>query len=498
MTTPSNPSPLLELRRVGKSYPGVRALDNVDFDLRPGEVHGVVGENGAGKSTLIRIIGGVIQPDEGELLVDGRPIDISSPQDAQNRGVSVIHQELEVHPALSVTENVMLGRLPSRPPGWVDWRRAERETSSLLAAMALDISPRTKVGALSLAERRLIVIARALAVKARVLVMDEPTAGLSEAETDHLGQLIQRMRRSGASIIYVSHRVSEVIALADRITVLRDGRRVATVAAAEASVAGVVRSMVGRDLAELYPRRRQQSGPVALELRDLGGPGFRSVNMSVRSGEIVALYGLLGSGCANVSRAIFGAPPATTGAILVNDRSTPIRRPTDARRAGIGLLPIERRREGLVLASDVMVNIVLASIERYARGGLFRDREARERARHWGSRLSIRMTSSRARVATLSGGNQQKVIFARWLDASSRILVLEEPTRGVDVGAKGEIYRLIDELCQQGVAVVLVSSEIPEVLAISDRILVMSRGRIVAEFGHDQATKELLVSNAAA
>jgi ABC-type sugar transport system ATPase subunit len=491
-------SPVLELRAVSKTFPGVRAVDNVDFDLRPGEVHGVVGENGAGKSTLIRIIGGVIQPDDGELLVDGRPVTVLSPQDAQNLGVSVIHQELEVHPALSVTENVMLGRLPRRRLGWIDWRAAERETASVLESMGLEIGPRTKVGALILAERRLIVIARALAVRARVLVMDEPTAGLSEAETDHLGQLIQRMRRAGTSIVYVSHRVSEVIGLADRITVLRDGRRVETIAARGASVASVVRSMVGRDLAELYPRRRQHLGPVAIELRDLGGAGFRSINMSVRSGEIVALYGLLGSGCANVSRAVFGAPPATTGTIVINDRATPIRRPTDARRAGIGLLPIERRREGLVLTSDVMVNIVLASIERYRRNGLFREHEARERSGHWASRLSIRMTSSRARVATLSGGNQQKVIFARWLDAASRILVLEEPTRGIDVGAKGEIYRLIDELCQQGVAVVLVSSEIPEVLAISDRILVMSRGRIVAEFAHDEATKELLVSRAAA
>jgi ABC-type sugar transport system ATPase subunit len=497
MTPPSH-APILELRQVGKSYPGVRAVDRVDFDLRPGEVHGVLGENGAGKSTLIRIIGGVVQPDEGELLVDGQPATLRLPADAQRLGIAVIHQELEVHPALSVTENVLMGRLPTSRFGIVDWRAADRRTASVLGSMGLDIVPRVKVATLSLAERRLVVIARALAVEARVLVMDEPTAALSENESVRLGDLIHRLRRAGTSIVYVSHRVTEVLGLADRITVLRDGRLVETVDSGQATVEGLVRAMVGRDLAELYPRTRHHSGPVALELRDLGGEGFRSISLSVRAGEIVALFGLLGSGCTNVSRAIFGAPAAKVGTILVNERPTQIRRPQDARRAGIGLLPIERRREGLVLASDVMMNIVLASIPVYGRRGIFRDNEANERSRFWASRLSIRMTSTSARVATLSGGNQQKVIFARWLDAASQVLVLEEPTRGVDVGAKAEIYRLIDELCQQGVAVVLVSSEIEEVLAISDRILVMSRGRITAEFSHDQATKERLVQHAAA
>jgi ABC-type sugar transport system ATPase subunit len=364
--------------------------------------------------------------------------------------------------------------------------------------MGLDFAPRTKVATLSLAERRLVVIARALAVQARVLVMDEPTAALSDTESTRLGSLIRRMRIAGTSIVYVSHRVSEVLGLADRITVLRDGRLVETVASNEATVQALVRAMVGRDLAELYPRRRQQSGPVALELRELSGAGFQSINLSVRAGEIVALFGLLGSGCTNLSRAIFGAPAATGGSILVRERPAHIRKPQDARRAGIGLLPIERRREGLVLASDVMANIVLASIPAYGRRGIFHDNEARARSQQWASRLSIRMTSTSARVATLSGGNQQKVIFARWLDAQSSILILEEPTRGVDVGAKAEIYRLIDELCQQGVAVILVSSEIPEVLALSDRILVMSRGQVTGEFTHDQATRELLVHHAAA
>ncbi len=496
MTSP-NHAPILELRGVSKTYPGVRALDRVDFDLRSGEVHGVLGENGAGKSTLIRIIGGVVQPDEGELLVDDRPTTLHQPADARPLGIAVIHQELEVHPELSVTENVLLGRLPTSRLGMVDWRAARRATAQVLESMGLDIPVTARVATLSLAERRLVVIARALAVQARVLIMDEPTAALSETESERLVVLIERMRTAGTSIVYVSHRVSEVLGLADRVTVLRDGRVVRTVPADGASVEGLVQLMVGRDLAELYPRTRHRSGPAALELRDLTGEGYRAINLTVRAGEVVALFGLLGSGCTNVSRAIVGAPPASSGTILVNDRPTAIRRPNDARRVGIGLLPIERRREGLVLASDVMMNILLASIPTYGRRGVFRDGKATEHSRQWASRLSIRMTSLGARVATLSGGNQQKVIFARWLDAAARILVLEEPTRGVDVGAKAEIYRLIDELCQQGVAIVLVSSEIPEVLAISDRILVMSRGRITAEFGHDEATKELLVSHAA-
>ncbi len=496
MTASSN-APILQLRGVSKSYPGVRAVDGVDFDLRPGEVHGVLGENGAGKSTLIRIMGGVVQPDEGELLVDDQPTSFHQPADAQRLGIAVIHQELEVHPELSVTENVLLGRLPTKRLGVVDWDEASRQTAQVLDTMGLDISPSRRVATLSLAERRLVVIARSLAVRARVLVMDEPTAALTETESLRLGELIRRMRNAGTSVVYVSHRVSEVLELANRISVLRDGRLIETVDADDATVDRLVRTMVGRELTELYPRRRPHAGAVALELRDLSGEGFRSISLSVREGEVVALFGLLGSGCANVSRAIFGAPPAAGGSIVVRGKQTAIGKPGDARRSGIGLLPIERRREGLVLASDVMTNIVLASIPAYGRRGLFRAREANDSARRWGERLRIRMTSVGARVATLSGGNQQKVIFARWLEAKSQILVLEEPTRGVDVGAKAEIYRLIDELCHQGVAVVLVSSEVPEVLAISDRILVMSRGRITAELGHDQATKELLVQHAA-
>jgi ABC-type sugar transport system ATPase subunit len=497
MTSPSH-GPILELRAVSKSYPGVRAVDRVDFDLRPGEVHGVLGENGAGKSTLIRIMGGVVQPDEGEILVDGEVVTLHLPGDAQRLGIVVIHQELEVLPELSVTENVLLGRLPASRLGVVDWRAARRQTAAVLDTMGLELSPRTKLATLSLAERRLVVIARALAIQARVLVMDEPTAALSETEADRLVGLIRNLRGAGTSVVYVSHRVSEVRDLADRVTVVRDGRVVETSSARETTVETLVRRMVGRELNELYPRRRMHAGRVALEVRDLSGGGFRSISMAVRDGEIVALYGLLGAGCTNVSRALFGAPPATHGTILINDRPVSIRRPDDARRAGIGLLPIERRREGLVLPSDVMTNILLASIPTYGRRGVFRDGAANERSREWSSRLSIRTTSVGARVATLSGGNQQKVIFARWLEAASRILILEEPTRGVDVGAKAEIYRLIDELCQQGVAIVLVSSEIPEVLALSDRILIMSRGRITAELGHDQATKETLVHHAAA
>jgi len=470
----------------------------VDFDLRPGEVHGVLGENGAGKSTLIKIIGGVISSDEGELFIGGESVELHLPADAQARGISVIHQEVEVVTALSVTENVMLGQLPSHRLGVVDQRAAERKTAAVLELMGLALSPRAKVGSLTLAERRLIVIARALAVEARVLVMDEPTAALSEKETEHLGRLIQRMRAAGTSIVYVSHRVSEVLGLSDRVTVLRDGRLVTTVAAADATVENLVRAMVGRDLAELYPRRRHHSGPPALELHGLSGDGFSSIDLTVREGEIVALFGLLGSGCSNVSRAIFGSPAATAGSVAVHGRDVVIRGPVDARRAGIGLLPIERRREGLILSSDVTMNVVLASLSEFGRRGIFRDKEARRRSLDWSEKLSIRARSVRSRVATLSGGNQQKVIFARWLEAKSGILILEEPTRGVDVGAKAEIYRLIDELCQDGVAVILVSSEIQEVLAISDRVVVMSRGRITGEFAYDVATKELLMGHAAA
>ncbi len=490
---------VLELKGIVKSYAAVRALDRVSFDLRRGEVHGVLGENGAGKSTLIKIMGGVIRPDAGEFLVDGRPVIFNRPTESRRVGICVIHQELEVHPALTVTENVMLGNLPARG-GVVNWNTARNRVRDVLESMGLDFPASAKVGTLGLAEQRLLSIARAVAVRARVLIMDEPTAALTETEAARLCQLIARMAKDGTSVVYVSHRLSEVMELSNRITVLRDGRHVETVDPADTTPDGLVVAMVGRELVELYPRHREateSTGELALHVDNISGEGFRNVSLKVRRGEIVALYGLLGSGCTNVSRAIVGAEPAKSGRMIINGRVTRMKYPTDARRHGLALLPGERRREGLIMPSSVMLNVVLSNLQNYQRHGVFQGKKARRASQVWRDKLRIRTPTVRAKVESLSGGNQQKVIFARWLDAKSRILVLEEPTRGVDVGAKAEIYRIINELSEAGVAIVLVSSEIPEVVALSDRVVVMSRGSTQQELAHHEISKEVLLSYAA-
>lgn len=487
---------VIELQAISKTYVAVRALDGVSFDLRRGEVHGILGENGAGKSTLIKIMGGVIRPDSGRLLVDGERLEFHQPTDARRAGICVIHQELEVHPELTVTENVLLGILPSRR-GVVDWRRARAQVSEVLDSMRVDFPVSAKVETLGLAERRLLAIARALAVRARVLVMDEPTAALTETESSRLAELVKRMSRDGISVVYVSHRVSEVMDLADRVTVLRDGRHVETVDPADTTADDLISAMVGRELVDLFPRRTESIGAVALKLDKLTGDGFRDISLTVHEGETVALFGLLGSGCTNLSRTVVGALPTKSGTITVRGVAARMKRPADSRRLGLALLPGERRREGLVMPSSVMLNIVLSNLKHYERQGIFQSAKARASAESWKARLSIRTPSTATKVETLSGGNQQKVIFARWLDAKSRILILEEPTRGVDVGAKAEIYRIINELSQSGVAIVLVSSEIPEVIALSDRVVVMSRGVMKRELAHEEITKEMLLSYAA-
>jgi ribose transport system ATP-binding protein len=487
---------VIELQAVSKTYAAVRALDAVSFDLRRGEVHGILGENGAGKSTLIKVMGGVIRPDSGRFLVDGEPVEFHRPTDSRRAGICVIHQELEVHPELTVTENVMLGILPSRH-GVVDWRRARARVSEVLGSMGLDFPVSAKVATLGLAERRLLAIARALAVNARILIMDEPTAALTETESSHLADMVKRMSRDGISVVYVSHRVSEVMDLADRVTVLRDGRHVETVDPADTTADDLISAMVGRELVDLFPRRTEAVGAVALKLDKLTGEGFRDISLTVHEGETVALFGLLGSGCTSLSRAIVGALPTKSGTIAVHGVAARMKHPADSRRLGLALLPGERRREGLVMPSSVMLNIVLSNLKHYERQGVFQAAKARASAESWKTRLSIRTPSVATKVEALSGGNQQKVIFARWLEAQSRVLVLEEPTRGVDVGAKAEIYRIINELTETGVAIVLVSSEIPEVMALSDRVIVMSRGVMKRELVHEEITKEMLLSHAA-
>jgi ribose transport system ATP-binding protein len=499
-STSENTAPLLAMRGIRKSFGGVEVLHGVDLTLNGGEVLALLGENGAGKSTLMKILGGDYARDGGEILVDGAPLDLRSPRDAEHAGIRIIYQELNYAPDLSVAENVLMGHLPRRPGLLgIDWREAYRRTAEILATLKTDIDPRTPVGRLSVGRQQLVEIAKALSSKARILVMDEPTAALTSREVHLLFETIASLRAQGVGLIYISHRLDEVEQVAQRITVLRDGNVAGDVAMADVSRADIVRMMVGRAVEALYPARHGEPGEPILEVENLTRPGaFENVSFTVRAGEIVGLYGLMGAGQTEVTRALFGVAPATSGQIRVAGRPVRTLSPREGKAGGIGLVPEDRKREGLVLGMSVADNLTLGNWKAISRGGVFQRRREAERAAHWMGRLGIRARGGVGQaVGTLSGGNQQKVVLARWLEAGSRVLLLSEPTRGVDVGARADIYAVLEELREQGLALALVSSDMEEVLALSDRTLVFVRGRIVAEFDRARASQEALLGAAA-
>ena len=484
--------PVLQMQDIVKRFPGVCALDHVNFELRAGEVHVILGENGAGKSTLIKILGGVYQKDAGRILLDGDDVDVRSPMEASKRGIRVIHQELNVLPELTVAENILLGALPSGLlPGSVNWRAAYAAAQQVLDRLGVPIDPRARMATLTVAQKQLIEIAQASAVQARVMVMDEATAALNDNEAQVLYDLIESLRSQGSAIVFISHRIQEVIQLADRITVLRDGRNVGTVERGEAQPSDLVYMMVGRELSQMYPRNPVPPGQIVLEARGLTVPGcLENVSFELCTGEILGLYGLVGAGCSALAQALFGVLPVSAGEIRVGGQPATIRSPMDACRYGLGLVPEERKSQGLLLSMGVKENITAASLpEFYRRGFLDGDLERRQ-ARKWVERLAIRTPSLEQLVSSLSGGNQQKVVLARWLEAHSRVLLLDDPTKGVDVAAKVEIYGLLDRLCAEGVGIIMISSELPEILAVADRLLVMSRGRVTGQFGRGEATQQ--------
>jgi ABC-type sugar transport system ATPase subunit len=491
---------LLRTQAINKSFPGVKALVDVDFDLRRGEVHAILGENGAGKSTLIKILGGVYQRDSGQVLLEDRPLDLRSPRQAQLAGIRVIHQELNLLPLLSVAENIFLGNyIRGRIPGTVDQAAMNDRAGELLERLGLDLDVKTKVGRLSAGEQQLVEIAQAFTTELSVLIMDEPTGALNETEAQTLFELLRVMTARGIGIIYITHRIAEVFRIADRVTVLRDGLRVGTLPVSEASSDQLVQMMVGRSLDEMYPRSWSEVGEPILEARNLSSQdALKDINLTLHAGEILGVYGLMGSGRSRLANLLFGAIPASSGEILVRGKSVRLRSPTDARRAGIGYLPVERKTEGLVLPLTLRKNITLASLDRYARGPFIDEKSEQRGARHWSEALRIRAPSIEVNIGGLSGGNQQKAVVARWLDAQASILIMNEPTRGIDVGAKVEIYALMDELCHRGVGILMFSSEMLELLAIANRILVMSRGQITAEFAHGKPSQEDLMRSAVA
>jgi ABC-type sugar transport system ATPase subunit len=492
------PVPILEAVDISKRFPGVHALDDVSLSILPGEVHAVVGENGAGKSTLMKILAGAQAPDGGSIVVAGRPVTIADPRVAHDLGIITIYQELSLVNALSVGENIFLGDLPTRGGEWrVDWPEVWRRTTELLERVGLRIRPQTLVRELSAAQRQMVEIARALARNVRVLILDEPTSSLTERETERLFDIIAALKAQGVGIVYITHRLGEVFRIAQRVTVLRDGKLVGTVPVAEASEDLLVRMMVGRDLARLFTHARETDAPVRLAVRGLSrGKALHDVDLEVRAGEIVGLAGLVGAGRTELVRCLFGADRIDRGEILLDGKPVTIRTPGDAVDLGIALVPEDRKLQALVLGMGVRENLSLPVLDRL--GSPFFPSRGRERALagEYIQSLSIRTPHMEQRVAALSGGNQQKVVIARWLATKPKVLILDEPTRGIDVGAKAEVHALIARLAEAGVAILMVSSELPEILGMSHRVLVMRGGRIVADLPRAEATEEGIMAAA--
>jgi ABC-type sugar transport system ATPase subunit len=482
---------LLSVAGVTKAFPGVRALDAVDFSLERGEIHALLGENGAGKSTLIKILGGAVVPDRGELRLEDDALPQGDPLAARRRGLSIVYQEHTLVPDLSAAENIFLGRERGRP--FLQRGEMLRAAQERLDGLGAHVPAGTHVGRLSVAQQQLVEIARALEGDSKLLILDEPTAPLSGPEVEVLFGVLRGLRARGLGIVYISHRLEEVFALADRVTVLRDGRRIASAAVREVDRAGLIRWMVGRDVSEEFPPRTPSPGPVVLEVRSLScPPRFSEASFSVRQGEIVGLAGLVGAGRTSVALALFGALPAH-GEVLLGGRPVRFRSPAEAIDAGIGYVTEDRKARGLFSLMGAGENMTISALRAFARRGLLSLARERAAAAAAARDFDVRAADLRQRAATLSGGNQQKLLLARYLMAPRRLLVLDEPTRGIDVGAKAEIYALMGRLAAQGLAILMISSELPEVLGMSDRVVVMHEGRTRGELPRERATPEAVM-----
>ncbi|MGB6687985.1 MAG: sugar ABC transporter ATP-binding protein [Terracidiphilus sp.] len=492
---PAASAPLLAVRGVEKSFDGVRALHGVSLELREGEVHAIVGENGAGKSTLTKIITGAIQADAGSMEVRGKIVARNDPNISRALGIAAIYQQPALFPHLTVAENIALPLEMVSPRRTIDWRARYRRAASLVEGLGATIDPRRLAGTLSMADQQIVEIAKAVGAEAKIVLMDEPTAVLTEREVERVFALIRRLRSSGAGILYISHRLEEILAIADRITVLRDGHLVACRNAAEVDRGELIEMMVGRSIASVYPKRPVPIGDVALEVRGLGNPreGLHDISFSVRAGEIFGLAGMVGAGRTTLARTLFGLAPAPSD-VFLSGKPHRIHSPADAMRLGIGYLPEDRRRHGVILEMSVAMNISLASLKSVSRRGLINTQSERELAAGYVDRLRIKTPSVATTTAKLSGGNQQKVALARWLAIGPRILILDEATQGVDVGSKAEIHELIVQLAGRGMAILLISSELPEILGMSDRIGVFHAGTLAGILSGAEATQPRIMS----
>jgi ribose transport system ATP-binding protein len=485
------------MRGIRKAFPGVVALDGVDLEVRRGEVHVLLGENGAGKSTLMKILSGALSRDAGDIEIDGLPAQIGSPREAQRLGIRTIYQELTLVPYLSSAENIFLGREPRRAPGVIDARRMRLETGQLLERLGLHVDPWRPVRELGIAQQQMVEVAKALDDDARILIMDEPTSALTDAEIAELFATIERLTARGTAIIYISHRLEEVARVGHVVTVLRDGRRVATHQVGEVPLSQLIRLMADRELSEHYPKRRVARGEELLRVEGVTRQGvLHDVSLCVHRGEVVGLAGLLGAGRTELARAIVGADPRDAGTISIKGVAVRVRHPFDAIRRGVGFLPEDRKTQGLILGLSVGDNIALPSLARLSRAGVVRAGEGNRVAERLVRELRIKTSGLQQLAQQLSGGNQQKVVLAKWLAANADVLIMDEPTRGIDVGAKVEIYELMNQVTARGAGILMISSELPEIVSMSDRILVMRLGRIVSELDAADATQERVLGAA--
>jgi len=498
-------TPLISILKVTKRFPGVVALDRVSFDVLPGELHAIVGENGAGKSTLMKILSGVIPDFEGELRLRGQAVRFADARSAEKHGIRIIHQELNLVENLSAAANVFLGREKRNRWGLLDDRGMARATADLLQQLECHISPSQLVRTLRVGDQQLIEIAKALAVETDILIMDEPTSALTEAEAARLFRIIGRLRQRGVTILYISHKLEEVFSLADRITVLRDGRLVQMLNRHETNVRAVTHLMVGREIEAMDLGTGRQAGAIVMEVRDLclPWPGharawrLQNISFALRRGEILGIAGLMGAGRTELLECLFGASSETpTGSVLLEGRSVRFAHPWEARAAGIALVTEDRKRLGLFANLSAGANVSICTLERAALGGLVRPRRERSLAGEAIHKLGVKTAAFETAITSLSGGNQQKAIIARWLLTKPKILLLDDPTRGVDIGAKEELYRLMDQLCREGLGIIVTSSELPELLTLCDRILVLCEGRMTAEFSRSEATEQVIMEAA--
>lgn len=490
--------PLVQMRGISKAFSGNRVLENVEFEILSGEVHALMGENGAGKSTLMKILTGIYERDAGTVLVRGQEVHFKNTKEAEQTGIAVIHQELNIIPYLSVTENMFLGKeLTIGKTGIIKYKEMRTKTREYLNRLGIDIDPDVEAGTLSVGQQQMIEIARAVAANTEVLIMDEPTAALTDREINALFQVINSLRKQGVGIVYISHRMDEIFQICDRISVLRDGQFIGTKAIPETNFDEIVKMMVGRQLGERFPKRQTVLGSTSIQVENLSSKGsFEKVNFSVKQGEILGVAGLMGAGRTEIMEAIFGYRPITNGRVLIDGKETKIKSPYEAIQHGIGFITEDRKNEGLVLGLSVRENFTLTNFSSVSKKGVISTKREESFVEDLIQKLHVKTASQHLSVKSLSGGNQQKIVIGKWLGIKPKILILDEPTRGVDVGAKKEIYQLMNELTKQGVAIIMVSSELPEILGMSDRILVIHEGKVSSTFARNEADQEKIMQAA--